>query len=296
MSDDNTSVDLAQEASDYAADHEDFAAEFFPDTPRPEPLPEPAATEEVQQETPAAPVASVPDAEPAQRNDNAAKPVADDQRQHQFKSDLGRINALSRRLHDMQSAGQAGSQQAQALVSQIQSHLDRFNNQFPDSMGDLAGPVQALVHVVSQQQQIMDRQLNDTAEVLRPVVDRDRQAVIASQEAALQAAHPDWRNVVATPEFSRWLQQQPDAVQGLAQSYSAADSIWLINNYRQQSYPTANPAASANAAEAAALRRRREQQKAGAASVAGRQSANVTDQSDYDAAQVFYAKQLGLRQ
>lgn len=65
----------------------------------------------------------------------------------------------------------------------------------------------------------------------------------ARQFARVDMVHEDWENTVNTPEFSTWLQGQPDDIKALSSSAFAKDAIKLLNTYADHSKPKDTPAA-----------------------------------------------------
>ena len=55
----------------------------------------------------------------------------------------------------------------------------------------------------------------------------------AEERAFLRLKHPNWKQMVKTPEFSAWLNAQPDNVQRLADSPYADDAIQVFDSYEE---------------------------------------------------------------
>lgn len=105
--------------------------------------------------------------------------------------------------------------------------------------------------------------------VVAPLVSTHASSLEAAEDAAISAAHKDWKQTVETPEFKTWWGKQPAGVQALAKG-DAADEIALFDLFR-----TAHPAqatSDAEQSEAAKLAAKRAQQLKDAAGPSGKRT------------------------
>lgn len=80
----------------------------------------------------------------------------------------------------------------------------------------------------------MEERLANVKGTSQPPVDRDAIKAELKAELALEAvedAHEGWQETVKKPEFSTWLQSQPEEMQALAASTKPRDAIRLLNKY-----------------------------------------------------------------
>ena len=63
------------------------------------------------------------------------------------------------------------------------------------------------------------------------------QGLTSSVELEVSRAHPGWKTIVGTDEFSLWLKKQPSSVQNLTRSSAAKDAILLLNLYGKVTNP-----------------------------------------------------------
>lgn len=78
-----------------------------------------------------------------------------------------------------------------------------------------------LVPLLKQQRD----ELADVRGKMAPVIEADQAEVVAAQQSALEAKHPDWRNYApgANADFDGWINAQPENVQRLAGSWDARE-------------------------------------------------------------------------
>jgi len=75
---------------------------------------------------------------------------------------------------------------------------------------------------------LLKQQRDELANVkgqMAPVIEADQAEVVAAQQSALEAKHPDWRNYApgANADFDGWINAQPENVQRLAGSWDARE-------------------------------------------------------------------------
>lgn len=123
------------------------------------------------------------------------------------------------------------AQIAEALANE--ESFAEFERDFPD----FAKPIKAQLTAIRA----------EVAKIATPTVDTDgvRKQVLeevgtqisgavdmAEERAFTRLKHPDWKQVVAAPEFKAWLQAQPEDTKKLAASPLADDAITLIDGFK----------------------------------------------------------------
>lgn len=150
-----------------------------------------------------------------------------DQFRHRAHSDAGRLAALTRKLNQQQAAGQAPAAtpqpQSPAATPAAGQHLAELREVFPELAAALEQDAAARQQEMAQLRQ----------EATEPVRQLQHEQYLASQFAALEAAHPDWQQTVQQAEFGQWLQQQPRALQNMMQSEDASEAGWLLGQFKQ---------------------------------------------------------------
>lgn len=231
-----------------------------PATPEPAPAAPAAGAQPAQTPTTpaAAPAAAAPDIwanAPAELRDAHQRAIAlADQK---YRSDIGRQASYQRRIQSLedenkalrtgkaaaaptgtqpqpqvtpaaQPSGQQPQPQAQPTRLRLRDDpaIKRSLEEYPDVVEPLLGITEKL-----------EDQLEDIRRDVSLSNEERRDQTIAAQEAALDAAHPDWRNAVRSPEFSDWLSAQPkfvkDAIERNANDITdAEEAITVMSNFK----------------------------------------------------------------
>jgi BMFP domain-containing protein YqiC len=104
-----------------------------------------------------------------------------------------------------------------AVGAMYQNQVGKMQAQFDEKLGQLTQQVESVAQPVEQ--------MRETEE------SRYRQ----HQLQALDAVHPDWKQIQETQEFWGWVEAQTDGIKALAGSVVADDNIALLNLYKSQS-------------------------------------------------------------
>jgi hypothetical protein len=207
-----------------------------------------------------------------------------DEAQHKAQSDANRVAALSRKLSTLQAPASA-PQEAPAKPTEAQAALDDKIKQLREDYGDIADP---LIELIEAQK----AELKTVRTVLTGLSEERQAQVIASEQQALEARHPDWRDIANSKDFSSWLEVQPDNIQRLATSWDARETSVALTLFKSESGMASGqtdeggtPKPKANAATGA----RRSQQLDGGRDVGSRPAPAASDApEDFDAAFKFY--------
>lgn len=116
----------------------------------------------------------------------------------------------------------------------------------------------------------------------QPIQQQANQQQIQAQYQQLATEHPDYQQVANSVEFKGWVANQPQAIQQMMSSDSAADAAYLLSSYKQ-TQPSESPTD--------AIKAKRQQQLAQSQTVPRRGAAKVQDDGDFDSMFNHFAKQ-----
>jgi len=203
-----------------------------------------------------------------------------DEALHKASSDANRVAALSRKLQAYQTPASAP---APAEATEAQKALDGKIAQLREDYGDIADP---LIELIEAQK----AELTNVRTVLTGL-NEDRQAqVIAQEQQALEARHPDWREVAQNPAFSSWLEIQPQNIQALASSWDARETSVALTLFKAENVEASGQQPQ-KGKKASAATARRSQQLDGGRDVGSRPAPAASDApEDFDAAFDFYTQ------
>ena len=260
----------------------EFSAERDGTTPIPADEPAPAEANTLADEQPETPAeAPAPTAEP----DEVAKLRAElEVERAKLRRATGSISGYERHLQ-AERAERAKLEQAVAQLTSkpnTQEQQDAndeslayLKENFPELSAALEKVVDAKFKGLDQRFTQVDARINET---VAPIQQRFEEEVTARELVTLGKAHPDWQNVVNSPEYNAWLNSQPYAVQSLMDSPIASDAVWLLNQYKGGSSNAQQQQASAQAE----LQARRQKELSQAAGVSVRSAARPAVASDDD--------------
>ena len=204
-----------------------------------------------------------------------------DEALHKASSDANRVAALSRKLQSLQTP--ASAPPAPAEPSEAQKALDSKIAQLREDYGDIADP---LIELIESQK----KELTDVRTVLTGLNEERQAQVIASEQQALEARHPDWRDIAQNPVFAGWLEVQPENIQRLATSWDARETSVVLTLFKAENVE-ANGQQAAKPKANAATGARRSQQLDGGRDVGSRPAPAASDApEDFDAAFDFYTQ------
>lgn len=213
--------------------------------------------------------------------------------EHRARTDSGRIDALSRKIQEMERARPAAPVVPPAPTATETAEAEswkRTEEEYPD----LAKAVESRVQ--SQAERIREEVRAETRAVLQPIVQDAQQArqqryedAMQAQEDVVEKAHPGWKQEVKSAKFNDWVNTQPPLIRSGLASNNAADAILVISQFKSATQSTS----------VADIQKRREQRLAQAATVTevsraappGRQE--IPD--DFDAAWDHFDRQSARR-
>lgn len=213
-----------------------------------------------------------------------------------LRSDDGRVAAYQQRYTEAKSRAEELQTKLQALetkpvtatTSQQQQdakdELDELAQEFPELSKQInirfEKLIQRLAPQPAQPPAAATEPDRSTAKP-QPAVNADVED-LAREYAALQAAHPDYKQVSGSPEFVAWIKSQPTAVVGLAGSNRAADAIYVMDTFKADRQRR-------NEAAAAAKKQADRQRLAASVGVRSTPSRAATPPDDFESAFEFYA-------
>jgi hypothetical protein len=191
--------------------------------------------------------------------------------EHSFKSQVGRVSALQKKLD--------GEKKEEAEVSDdddVKSLLEDYP--------EIAAPI------IKAMEKKFGKVLGEVDQRLAPIQQQEEQRYIASQLDILNKEFPDWGKTVHSQEYNDWLSQQPAAVQSLDGTVHANEMAYLLRGFNQ----TRNVAENVQQQQAVELADKRRQKMAANVSVQSKgPSKKSVAPDDFDAAWDFYASKQG---
>lgn len=214
---------------------------------------------------------------------------------HRASSDANRVAALSRKLHQLQTAKPSGEKPQSEEPTEAQKALDSKIKQLKEEYGDIAEP---LIELIENQR----KELTTVRTQLEGLSEAQQAQVIAVEAAALEERHPDWRNIAVSPDFNGWLQVQPENIQRLASSWDARETSVVLTLFKAERAEATGqgPDASEKKEEPkpkpdAATGEKRSQQLDGGRDVRSRPAPAASGPpEDFDAAFDFFTKKRQL--
>ena len=152
------------------------------------------------------------------------------------RSNEGRVSALQQKINQLQRQPDR-PQPAPPPANITPEKWSEFEEEYPEIAQAINARMGAMESTISQQ---VDGQIG---QAVQPLQNAERDRYLQSQYAALEAAHPGWKDVVKSESFMGWLSAQPQAVQGFMDSEDASDASYLLDTYKhgQPQQPQAEP-------------------------------------------------------
>lgn len=197
--------------------------------------------------------------------------------QHRYNSDLGRQNALQRKIQELQDENLKLAKTKVAPENMTNKEWSDLKEDYPEIAKGIEARFAETANHQQQELAMLRDQLNEMRE-------RDQVSYKEAQYQILEQQHPDWRDVANSTEFGEWLQQQPKPVQTLVESEDAADAAYLLNLYKPRVDPVDN----------SDIKQRRERRLKQAQTVpqrGGRVRSNLPAEDDYEASFDYFANQ-----
>jgi hypothetical protein len=185
---------------------------------------------------------------------------------------------------------------AEARVAETNAKLQKIKADFPSIAEAMEAVIaESTAKVRRELEEKFGAEVNKVKQQFEPIAKAHVTSLESAEEAAIEAAHPGWKELAVSKPFIEWFEQQSAGVQALAKG-GAQDEVALFDRYRtQHPLSTATPpegdsakaaaekAAADKKAEAdrlAAQRGRQLQDAAGPSGKGTKSPGLTTDQAD----------------
>ena len=151
------------------------------------------------------------------------------------------VNKLKNDLAQVQAQQQAALQNSQSasedkkIDEETQRKIDRLKEDYPDLSDSIEAMFQTKISEHSEQlKELFDKEYSPIREKMAE--ESRQQEIQALEEAAndifrTEKTGVNYRDVVASPDFQTWLEQQDQSIKQLANSDRAAEVISVLKNY-----------------------------------------------------------------
>jgi len=205
--------------------------------------------------------------------------------QHKYNSDLGRQNALQRKIEALEQENQklkkAPNPQGSGLSNK---EWDELKQDFPEI-------AKAMESRLSQVEDRFKSQYDQKIQEFEVEIQRRRASEAEeyrkSQYHLLEEQHPDWQDSIQSQEYQAWLVNQPEAVKAIARdSQDARDAAYILSTFKLATGKTHNLNQSDDLKQ---KRERKLQQAQTVPTRSGNQRSNMPPDDDFEAAFNFFA-------
>ena len=201
--------------------------------------------------------------------------------QHKFQSSNGRISALQKKINAVEKP--AEPKPLTPEEEEEQAKLTEALNLYPE--------FEVIAKSIEKK---ADKRISEVEQKFIPIEQSEVERYISSQVAELDKDIPDWKETVNSDAWDKWLMDQPEPMQQLAESESAKDYKYLFKLFRVDN-PVDTEAVD-KAARAAELTASRQQKLAASVTVKSK-GASKTElpPDDYGDAFDYYAAKKSQR-
>ncbi len=202
-----------------------------------------------------------------------------------YQADLAQQSALQQQAAQQQQ--QLAQLQQQSPAEQLPSDnssdgLGKSDAEWAALKEDFPEMVQAFENRLATVEQNYQARYQKLEQQFQPIQQQANQQQIQVQYQQLATEHPDYQQVAASAEFKGWVANQPQVIQQMMSSDSAADAAYLLSSFKQ-TQPRESPAD--------AIKAKRQQQLEQSRTVPRRGAAKVQDDGDFDSMFNHFAKQ-----
>lgn len=181
-----------------------------------------------------------------------------DEFRHKAESQSGRVSALQRKLNELearqtQQAPRAATQQAAQPETDDEKRWKEFKEEYPELAQTME---EKLAREREQMRNEWSQSMQPFAQRLQSLSGVEYERYVESQERTLDAAHPDWRDIAKSEDFTNWVRTLPKSIAGLYESDDASEVAFLLDHYKRTA--TQNPQESGNS-EVSEIKRQREE-------------------------------------
>lgn len=206
-------TDAAASRDEEEGSFEDYFAEYASDTEQDDDTKAADTDDQDADDTDTQEQEAPDEAEQLRQERDALRKERDDL-DHAYKSQVGRVSALQKKIDAEQLKQQ---ETGQLDDDEIKSAIEDYP--------EIAGPI---VKYLEKKYSGINSEIEKR---LAPIQEQEQQRYIDSQVAYMNATHPDWHKTVNSPEYAEWLRQQPDAVQGMDNTIHAKEMEFLVKSF-----------------------------------------------------------------
>lgn len=247
----------------------------------PDPPPEPEGADDPPEDTKETEPVSEIDADKIQQERDSLL---------QYKrSNEGRVSALQQKINSLEqqlTAPPKTTEPPPVNTKVTPEQWDEFEEEYPE-----------IAKAINARMTTMEQSLSHTVEgqigqVVQPLQNAERDRFLQSQMAALDAAYPDWQEIVRGEPFTQWLSAQPTAVQKFMESEDARDASFLLDTY-EHSKPQPERVAAVADPKVTEIQAQREKRLKESQGIKSRPTAGATGglPDDFDSAFDHFVRQ-----
>ena len=144
------------------------------------------------------------------------------------KSHAGRLGAMQRQLNQFQSTP-ADKKPSAAVVADAMETPESWAK-FHDEYPEIHAAVESRIEQVTSQNKNQTQELINAA--IQPLQAAEQDRINAHEMAALEAAHNDWENVVASEEFNNWISGQPPQMHTMLDGDTAHEVSAVLSAFK----------------------------------------------------------------
>lgn len=171
--------------------------------------------------------------------------------EHKYTSNAGRIAAYQRQVAELQQQIQSVHQSASGRQEAREELAQEINDSSWDELQADFPEIARAIDARFQKLDAIEQRLSGFEKKIQPIEQQALQARLAGEFAALEAAHPDYREVVQSPDFADWIETQPAPVKQLMHSDAASDAAYLLETFKAMTGRITEPRHGSNPLQAA---------------------------------------------
>ena len=158
-----------------------------------------------------------------------------DKLQQSDRSQRGRLGALTRKYNDLEKQIAAAPKAAPAAAAEEGSQNDNgggnADDEFAKALEDYPDVIGPLAKRMEELQAKIDK-IGQPA-TTQSEIDKDAEEMTLAYET-LEGEHPDFAEIANDPSFTAWLNEQPDKVIALANSYDPTEVSLALSKFKLQ--------------------------------------------------------------
>ena len=205
------------------------------------------------------------------------------------RSNEGRVSALQQKINSLEQQLVAPPKPTEPPPANTDVTPEQWSN-FEEEYPEIAKAINA--RMTTMEQSVSRTVEGQIGQVVQPLQNAERERFLQSQVAALDAAYPDWQEIVRSEPFTQWLSAQPTAVQKFMESEDARDASFLLDTY-EHSKPQPNRELAAADPKVAEIQAQREKKLKESQGIKSRPTPGATGgmPDDFDSAFDHFVRQ-----